>query len=265
VEYVGVIGRRIERLYRQIGTGFAFVVFGVGGVVLSVTLFPLFNVVYSDRHRRSRIAQSTVRATWGLFVWMLVNMRLIDLETEGAELLRRETGTLVIANHPSLIDIVLLISLMERAQCVVKKGVWNNPFMRGVVKATNYIPNLGEPERTLRECVAALHAGNNLVIFPEGTRTKPGHQVRLERGFANIAIRAGAPIRIVTVRCDPPLLRKGEKWYKSPVRRPRFRVCVGERIETAEVLGSRLPARCARDLTAQITKRFEEVIAHESA
>lgn len=265
MEYVGVIGRRVERLYRQIGTGFAFALFGVGGLVLSVTLFPLFNVVYRDRDDRARIAQGTVRETWSLFVWMLVNLRLIDLETEGQDVLRQEAGTLVIANHPSLIDIVLLISLMERAQCVVKKGVWQNPFMHGVVKATNYIPNLGEPERVLRDCVAALQAGNNLVIFPEGTRTKPGREVRLERGFANIAIRAGAPIRIVTVRCDPPLLRKGEKWYKSPVRRPRFKVCVGERIETAQVLGSNSPASCARALTAQITKRFEEVIAHEPA
>jgi 1-acyl-sn-glycerol-3-phosphate acyltransferase len=263
--YVGVIGRRFERLYRQIGTGFAFVLFGIGGVFLSVTVFPAYCVIYSDPQKRASIAQQTVRETWRFFVWMLVRMRLIDLETEGIDVLRQETGTLIIANHPSLIDIVLIISMMERAQCVVKEGVWKNPFMRGVVKATNYIPNLGDPERTLRECVAALQAGNNLVIFPEGTRTKPGRQVRLERGFANIAIRAGAPIRIVTVCCNPPMLRKGEKWYESPVRRACYRVRVGERIETAEVFDSRLPARCARDLTAQITKRFEEVIAHEPA
>lgn len=265
MEYVGVIGRRMERLYRQVGTGFAFLMFGVGGLVLSVTLFPLYNVIISDPEERAGIAQRTVRSTWQLFIWMIVTLRLMDVETEGIDVLRRETGTLIIANHPSLIDIVLIISMMDRAQCVVKEGVWKNPFMRGVVKATNYIPNLGDPERTLRECVAALRSGNNLIIFPEGTRTRPGKPVHLERGFANIAIRAGAPIRIVTVCCNPPMLRKGEMWYKSPVRRACFRISVGERIETAEVYGSRLPACGARDLTAQITKRFEEVIAHEPA
>ncbi len=203
--------------------------------------------------------------TWRLLIRMCVILRLIDFEAEGAEVLRRETGTLVIANHPSLFDIVLIISLMDRAQCVVKEGAWKNPFMRGVIKATNYIPNLGDPEQTLRECVATLRAGNNLVIFPEGTRTVPGRQLHLQRGFANIAIRAGAPIRIVTVCCNPPMLRKGEKWYKSPMRRPCFRVRVGERIDTARVYDSHLPARDARNLTAQIAKRFEEVIAHEPA
>jgi 1-acyl-sn-glycerol-3-phosphate acyltransferase len=80
------------------------------------------------------VAQRTVRSTWRLFIWVLVAMRIIDLETEGVDVLRRETGTLVIANHPTLIDIVLIISMMDRAQCVVKEGVWKNPFMRGVVR-----------------------------------------------------------------------------------------------------------------------------------
>lgn len=265
MDRIRVIGRRLERLYRQIGTGLAFAFFGVGGLLLTVTAFPLYNVLYRDPIARADIAQRTVRLTWRLLIWMCVTMRLIDFEAEGTEVLRNETGTLVIANHPSLFDIVLIISLMDRAQCVVKEGVWKNPFMRGVIKATNYIPNLGDPENTLRECVATLKAGNNLVIFPEGTRTVPGREVRLQRGFANIAIRAGAPIRIVTVCCNPPMLRKGEKWYKSPVRRPCFRVRVGERIDTARVYDSHLPSRDARDLTAQIAKRFEEVIAHEPA
>jgi hypothetical protein len=42
---VGIAGRRVERLYRQLGTGLAFVTFGVGGLFLSVTVFPLFNLV----------------------------------------------------------------------------------------------------------------------------------------------------------------------------------------------------------------------------
>jgi 1-acyl-sn-glycerol-3-phosphate acyltransferase len=260
-----VIGRRLERLYRQVGTGISFALFGVGGLVMTVTVFPLINLVCRDRVRRAAVAQWVVRHTWRFFIWMVVTLRFIDFDAEGADILGHETGTLIIANHPSLFDIVLIISMTQRAQCVVKEGAWNNPFMHGVIKASNYIPNLGDPEQTMRECVAALRAGNNLVIFPEGSRTVPGKPVHLERGFANIAIRAGAPIRLVTVCCNPPMLRKGEKWYKSPLRRPRFHVSVGERIDTAGSYRSDVPSRGARDLTAQVTKRFEEVIAHESA
>jgi 1-acyl-sn-glycerol-3-phosphate acyltransferase len=151
---------------------------------------------------------------------------------------------------------------MSRTQCVVKPGVWKNPFMRGVIKATNYIPNLGDPEQTLRACVAALQAGNNLVIFPEGSRTVSGRRVHLDRGFANIAIRAGAPIRLVTVSCNPPTLRKGEKWYNSAMRRPCFRVRVCDRIDTQSLYRSEVPSRAARNLTAHVTKCFEDLAAN---
>jgi 1-acyl-sn-glycerol-3-phosphate acyltransferase len=255
----GAIARRAERLCRQCGTGVSFALFGIGGLVLTVFVFPAINLFFRDRAKRTVAAQRTVHVSWKLFVWVMVTLRVIDFETEGEELLRSATGTLVISNHPSLIDVVLIMSLMDRTQCVVKPGVWRNPFMRGVIKATNYIPNLGDPEKTLRECVIALQAGNNLVIFPEGSRTAPGKQMHLERGFANIAIRAGVPIRLVSVTCDPPTLRKGEKWYQSPMRRPRFRVRVCERMEAESFCQLEPPSRAARLLTARITRRFEEL------
>jgi 1-acyl-sn-glycerol-3-phosphate acyltransferase len=258
---MGAIGKRLERFWRQCGTGVSFALFGVGGLFLAGIVFPLINLLYRDRARREAAAQHTVHATWKFFVWVMVSLRVIDFESEGSDILRRETGTLVIANHPSLIDVVLIMSLMDRTQCVVKSGVWNNPFMRGAIRATNYIPNLGDPERTLADCVAALKAGNNLVIFPEGSRTVPGKPMHLERGFANIAIRAGAPIRLVTVSCTPPTLRKGEKWYQSPLGRPLFRVRVRERMEAGSLSGQEIPSRAARDLTKRVTTRFEELIA----
>lgn len=259
------IGSRLERLWRQCGTGVSFALFGLGGLFLTVFVFPTINIVYRDRAKRAAAAQWTVHATWKLFVWVVVALGVIDFETDRENLLRGDTGTLVIANHPSLIDVVLIMSLMRRTQCVVKPGVWNNPFMRGVIKATSYIPNMGDPERTLEDCVAALRAGNNLVIFPEGSRTVPGKRMLLQRGFANIALRAGAPIRLVTVSCTPPTLRKGEKWYQSPPRRPCFRVRVCDRIDPASLRRSDTPSRDARILTADITRRFEELIANEHA
>src|ERR1700733_6252507 len=166
----GAIARRAERFWRQCGMGISFALFGIGGLFLTIFVFPVLNLGVRDRARRAALAQRVVHRTWKLFLWVVVGLGVLDFETEGEELLRRETGTLVIANHPSLLDVVLIMSLMERTQCVVKPGVWKNPFMRGVIKATNYIPNLGDPEKTLQDCVAALQGGNNLVIFPEGSR-----------------------------------------------------------------------------------------------
>jgi 1-acyl-sn-glycerol-3-phosphate acyltransferase len=254
--------RRLERLWRQFGTAISFALFGVGGLVMTIFVFPVVNLVIRDRARRAEIAQHIVHFAWKMFVRTMVVLRVIDFEADGAEILRGETGTLVIANHPSLIDVVLIMSLMDRTQCVVKPAVWKNPFMRGVIRATNYIPNTGDPERMIHDCVSALQAGNNLVIFPEGSRTVPGQAARLQRGFANIAIRARAPIRLVTVSCNPPTLRKGEKWYQSPQRRPLFRVRVCDRLDTEDLAQSEIPSRAARILTAHVARRFEELAVH---
>jgi len=115
------------------------------------------------------------------------------------------------------------------------------------------------------DCVSALKSGNNLVIFPEGSRTVPGQKLRLQRGFANIAIRAGAPIRIVTVSCAPPMLRKGEKWYQCPARRPHYWVRVCDLLNTESFARSEIPSRAARSLTAHVTRRFEELTANGAA
>jgi 1-acyl-sn-glycerol-3-phosphate acyltransferase len=256
---------RLERFWRQVGTGIAFTLFGIGGLFLTLLVFPFINLAFRDRDRRALAAQRTVHATWKLFIRVAIALGTIEVETDGEDLLRGATGTLVIANHPSLLDVVLIMSLMTRTQCVVKRGVWKNPFMRGVVRAANYIPNLGDPEQTLSGCIAALQAGNNLVIFPEGSRTVPGQAMHLERGFANIAIRSGAPIRLVTVSCTPPMLRKGEKWYQSPMRRPRFHVRVCDQMDTRNLYASDTPSRDARRLTAHVTRRFEELLTNESA
>jgi 1-acyl-sn-glycerol-3-phosphate acyltransferase len=253
---------RSERLWRQVGTGISFAAFGLGGVLLAAVVFPALNVFVSDPERRARVSQRAVHASWRFFVWLMKSMGVIEFETEGAELLQAERGALIIANHPSLIDVVLIMSLMDRTQCVVKPGVWRNPFMRGVVKATGYIPNLGEPERFIDDCVRALRAGNNLVIFPEGSRTVPGQTSQIQRGFANIAVRAMAPVRIVAMSCTPPTLLKGEKWYDSPPTRPCFRLKVCERIEPATFGNVEIPSLAARSLTRYVVRRFGEFAAN---
>lgn len=253
---------RAARLWRQFGTGLSFAAFGLGGVLLTITVFPALNIFVIDRDSRARAAQRMVHACWRLFVWFMRALGVIEFEAEGIELLRAERGTLIIANHPTLIDVVLIMSLMERTQCVVKPGVWRNPFMRGVVKATGYIPNLGDPERFIDDCVHALHAGNNLVIFPEGSRTVPGQTAQIQRGFANIAVRAMAPVRIVAMSCEPPTLLKGEKWYDSPAQKPCFRLKVCERIEPSEFQHIEIPSLAARRLTGYVSRRFGELRAN---
>ena len=70
-------------------------------------------------------------------------MRVLGILTyrvEGAERLR-EPGRLIVANHPTLLDVVLLVSQMPEVDCIVKRGLWRNPFLRWPVSWAGYLPN----------------------------------------------------------------------------------------------------------------------------
>jgi 1-acyl-sn-glycerol-3-phosphate acyltransferase len=243
---------RIEYVWRLFWTGVAFASFGIGGVLLSLTAFPLINLLVRNRERRAAYAQWLVHAAFRLHVFYMTSFGVIGCKVVGAEKLASDRGTLIVSNHPSLLDVVLLMAAMKRAQCIVKAEIWDNPFMRGVVSAANYIRNDDDPEKLMEECAAELRAGNNLIIFPEGSRTVPGLPMKLQRGVANIAIRAKAPIRVISIECVPASLMKGQKWYQIPAVRSQFTITVHGLIEIEKFIGDSSPSIAARRLNVYL-------------
>ena len=77
-----------------------------------------------------------------------------------------------------MLDVVFLVSLAELPNCVIKQGVWNNPFMHFVVKPAGFIENSANAEVLIDRCANALNAGEGLIIFPEGTRTNPNGEMK---------------------------------------------------------------------------------------
>jgi 1-acyl-sn-glycerol-3-phosphate acyltransferase len=256
---------RLDYARRLVGTGLAFALFGVGGIFLSLFVFPALNLLVADRAKRVGIAQCIVRQTFRLFVRAMIVMGVIDLEVTGEAELRTDQGRLIIANHPSLIDVVLIIPLMRRTQCVVKHQNWRNPFLRGVLVATGYVRNDDDPQKLIEACAAMLRAGHNLLMFPEGSRTLPGRPCRLQRGFANIAVAAETSVRLVTIRCAPTTLTKGKRWYDIPPARPVFGIDVHELIDVREWARDCPPSIAVRRLTRRVDQRFREILPDAGA
>src|SRR5262249_61450859 len=89
---------------------------------------------------------------------------VVRMRVTAGEALRRP-GQLVVANHPTLLDAVFLISQMPQVDCVAKHATWSNPFMRGVVRATGYLSNdLGSA--LVDACAERLAAGRSVLLFP---------------------------------------------------------------------------------------------------
>lgn len=255
---------RLDRAWRVCATGLCFSGFGLGGLLLRVLVFPMLALLPWSNARRQRICKDLIHHAFRLFLWLMRSVGVIRYEVRNGDRLRRE-GQLIIANHPSLIDVVFLIALTRRADCVVKAGLARNPFTRGPVLATGYVQN-DSGAAMVEGCIASLRAGNNLVIFPEGTRTAPDGQLRLQRGAANIAVRGGFALTPVVIRCEPPTLRKGDKWYRVPVRRPRYVIDVREDIDVGQLVSPGVDdAMAVRQLTQALTEFFTREIRCEGA
>jgi 1-acyl-sn-glycerol-3-phosphate acyltransferase len=188
---------------------------------------------------------------------------VMRLEIAGVEQLRDARDALILANHPTLLDIVVLLSFMPRANCVVKSEFWRSPFVGGVVRSAGYINNDSDaPEQLIDDCATTLRDGAPLVIFPEGTRTRPDLPLRFLRGAAHIALKSDRPIIPVLLHCDPPTLRKGSPWYEIPPRAFCIRVAVRPPLNAAELAGPALnPGIAARRLTTALERYFSRELA----
>ena len=185
--------RKDAYVWRFLVTGVSFALFGIGAVVVGVVLLPLVRIIPAARERKRERARTVMRLALRLFIGVMHRLGGMTYEFRGRERLGRP-GQLIIANHPSLIDVVFLLAFVPGAGCVVKAGLWRNPLTRGAVTLAEFIRN-DSPADMIVAAAGALRDGQPLIFFPEGTRTRPREPLVFHRSGANIALRAAASVK----------------------------------------------------------------------
>ncbi|MBS5840136.1 MAG: 1-acyl-sn-glycerol-3-phosphate acyltransferase [Pseudomonas sp.] len=251
--------RRDAWCWRLIATAISFGLFGLGCLGLRLIIFPLLSGLPGTAVRRRERARATVSRLFWLFIRSMARMGVLTYDVQGAERLGRP-GQMIIANHPSLIDVVFLIGLVRNANCVVKQSLWQNPFTRSPVRATQYISNDGSVDM-LDNAAQALQEGQTLIIFPEGTRTPPGHTPTFHRGAASIALRGAKVLTPVIIKVSPTTLTKAEPWYRIPDRRVHFSFRVGADIDPHTFAALGPPPKASRLLNDFVHDYFIKELA----
>lgn len=247
----------LERVARVAGTAFMFATFGIGAVLIANVMLPLL----SRLRRRDAVepeiaAQHWLQRAFAAFIRLGVVLHLWEVEVRGIERLRTP-GVLVLANHPTLMDVVFLLSFMPQGHCVVKRAAWRNPALRWIVKSAGYIPN-DDGERVVEACVARLRRGESLVLFPEGSRSPRTGLRPFKRGAAHVALRSRCPIVPVVVDCAPPALKKGQPIWTIPGSKLRFTFDVGDPIYAKDLVGDTdPPGLAARRVNSWLRGYFE--------
>ncbi len=258
------IKRKANYAWRMGATGFSFASFGLGGVAIGGLIAPAVKLSTADPAERQKRTQRVIKHSFKGFTEMMVKLGIMTYDVDGLEKLQGSRQELVIANHPTLIDVVVLIGLMEQANCVVKQALWANPFTKGPVQNAGYILNAGS-DQFIQDCVQRLQQDQaaSLLIFPEGTRTAKGSRLNeFQRGAANIALRAGVPIRPVLIRCTPSTLTKNEKWYHIPSQPFHIQVKVLDAVQVDDVLDdTAVNPKNVRHLNQQLQQFFNQELS----
>lgn len=249
------------RSWRFVATALAFALFGLAAVVGNALYFVPVRLLAPAGATRRRLARAGIRVSYRAFLRLLTLLGVVKLDLDRQGLARLGTaGAVIVANHPSLLDVLVLLAYVEQAGCVVKQSVWRNPFVSIAITAAGYIPSR-DPEQLLVDAATALRRGEPLIVFPEATRSIPGEPLRLHRGAATIALEADAEIKIVHFRCEPVLLPKGAPWYRIPDTRPCLAARVGASLRARDFQeGGANRSVAARHLTLALQHELSKEI-----
>ncbi|MET0541023.1 MAG: lysophospholipid acyltransferase family protein [Variovorax sp.] len=200
----------------------------LGWNLIAMLLQPVLPLATARPLGRATIAFA-YRTFWGIA--SLVGMMRIDADCLDA--LRDERGLIFVANHPTMLDALLLVARLPRSACIMKADLMRNVFLGAGARLACYIRN--DSARTMvRLAVEDLRNGGQLVLFPEGTRTVAPPVNCFRPGVTLIAKLAQAPIQTVFIDTDSPYLGKGWPIWKVPPLPIVFKLRLGERFAPAQ-------------------------------
>ena len=142
--------------------------------------------------------------------------------------LRDEGPLIVAANHPSLLDAVMIVSRLPNAVCVMKASLMDNLLFGAAARLARYIRN-DAPLAMILNARQALQDGARLVIFPEGTRTGNFPLDPCSPSTGLIANRARVPVQTVLIEFTTPYLGKAWPLFRRPQLPLTCRIRLGRR------------------------------------
>jgi 1-acyl-sn-glycerol-3-phosphate acyltransferase len=186
------------------------------------------------------------------FVGFMHALGIVNLEAGEKDFYRRLESKILVANHPSLLDIIMLFSLVPNADCIVNAQYRRN-IIGGVMRQL-YILNSLSFDDMLESCRQSLMQGNCLIIFPEGTRTPRTGKISIKKGSARVSLVSGCGIVPAHIGgTDKYGLGKKDPWAAfNPTERYIYTISAMEEILPEKYQGLPMPA-AVRAMTKDIT------------
>ena len=167
-------------------------------VASSVALFPFAVAIWAltSVFDRRLVVLHQFTCFWAsLYTW--VNP-LWPVRIEGREKIDPRATYVMVANHLSLLDILVLFRLFRHFKWVSKIENFRIPFIGWNMSLNRYIKLRRGDKDSIREmmeaCEKTLLSGSSIMMFPEGTRSKTGVLQPFKTGAFELALRTGLPL-----------------------------------------------------------------------
>jgi 1-acyl-sn-glycerol-3-phosphate acyltransferase len=194
--------------------GFYFLMapFGYSAFLL-LHLFPA-----RDPDRRARLLQAIMRGAFALMHRTLRLIGLLDFDPRSLRGKLPDGPCVVVANHPSLVDVAAIMSAARDVTTAVKSTLYNKWWLRPLVSdAALFEGSRGDPldvGRVVEAGVERLHRGFRVLVFPEGTRSPKGSTHTFSRAAFEIACKAKVPIIPIVIHYAPRWLTKDVGFFR---------------------------------------------------
>ena len=199
---------------------------GVASLVWSLAAAVLRPLLPQDSG--ARLGRAAISRGYRRFWRIAQGVGLMRIDASALEPLKNRPGGLIIAaNHPTMLDALLVVAGLPRSVCIMKAALMGNVFLGPGAALARYIRN-DSARSMIRGAVRSLHEGAQLVVFPEGTRTVRPPLNPFMPGLTLIAHLARAPIQTVIIETDTPYLGKGWPIWRVPAFPVSFKLRVGE-------------------------------------
>ena len=206
----------------------AYFMFAMVGMMVSVAC-AVPAILFRGVHGRL-FGQWLIHALFRFFVGYLRVVGLVELDARELSGVRDDHGVIVAANHPGLLDAVLMVSQLPRTVCLMKGSLARNIIFSGTARLAGYVHNessLG----LVKKCGQRLKEGANLLVFPEGTRTKGGKLLPFKMGFALVAVLTRSAVQTIIITAEGNCLGKGRPLFEKPAFPTRFSLRLGKRFQ----------------------------------
>jgi 1-acyl-sn-glycerol-3-phosphate acyltransferase len=174
------------------------------------------------------VGRWVIMAAFRLYLRFLELFCACRFDLGALDTLRVDGPLVLVGNHPSLLDVVLVISRLPNVTCVMKAALMDNILLGAAARLARYIPN-DAPLKMVHCAREELRGGAQLLIFPEGTRTQEFPFGSCTPGASLIAARANVPVQALLLEFSSPYLGKAWPLFRRPELPLHVSVRVGRR------------------------------------